>query len=234
MTPLEAAYVHGQRAALARYKLAFPVATHPAVRRSAVNTGQAGKPAQVPAPAVDPATVAQTFNASEQAETRIEPLRKLSADICTTCRKPRHYGSCKRPVPIKQAGFNLGMKGEEASVGDVEGPSVSPHYSSATSAVSALAQAPEGRPASEQAASAFAQFLRPARDLAMSDQPDQASGSLAKVSEALTMRTPPRSAGDGLLSDASSDRAWQSFDHGGDAAADLDPGINGPVGGPIA
>lgn len=131
--------------------------------------------------------------------------------VCGTCRKPRHYGPCKRPVPIKRANFNLGMTADDAQEG---GPSTSPHYSSATSADSSLARARDGRPADEQASSAFADLFRHLGISNVADEPAQMTSGLDKVSglvspgyekrgpsvnpceERITITSPPVAGGD--------------------------------------
>lgn len=250
---LEVAYANGQLAALVHHKLAFPAPTHPAVRNSAVNTQRpAATPSALkqptPAVTIDPATVVQNFNAREQEETRFEPRRKLSADsICTSCRKDKHYGPCKRPIaiPLKRADFNHGMYGDDPSTGGK--PSTSPHYSSATTSVSALAQAPEGRPADEQARSQFAQFLRPMRDLEMTDEPGRMTSGLDKVSSWIRTKlregrgptvdpyaeNPTTSVPVVGRGDEGSDRIWKSFDTISDSTC-IDGGAGTPIGGPAA
>lgn len=181
MSIIEQAFSDGQLAAWRTHKLAWPAATHPVVQRSAIlKSQQTSPPPPVPTPASTPAVISQTFDRHEQGETRMEPRRKLSVDAtCGTCRKPKHYGPCKRPIPIKQADFNLGMTADEASEG---GPSTSPHYHSATSADSSLARARDGRPADEQASSAFADLFRHLGITSVADEPGRMYGGLNKVS----------------------------------------------------
>lgn len=107
----------GQRAA----KIAVAAPTHPTVKGSPLLGGNASSPVQVPPNPTTPATVKSVFDVHEQSKTRLEPLRKLGADLCTTCRKTRHYGPCAKPtrtrppgVPLKRASFNYGMRGDEA------------------------------------------------------------------------------------------------------------------------
>jgi len=106
-------------------------------------------------------------------------VAKLGADLCGTCRKPKHYGPCKHPVPIKRANFNLGMTADDAQEG---GPATSPHYSSATSADSSLARARDGRPADEQASSVFADLIRHLGISSIADEPTQMTSGLDKIS----------------------------------------------------
>lgn len=180
MSILEGAYADGQLAALRRHKLAWPSATNPIVQQSAVLKSQPTPPQPpVPTPASTPAVLSQTFDRHEQGETRMEPRRKLSSDVCGTCRKSKHYGSCKHPIPIKRADFNLGMTADNAPN---ESPSTSPHYSSATSADSALARARDGRPADEQASSAFADLFRHLGVTSIANEPTQMTSALDKVS----------------------------------------------------
>lgn len=180
MSVLERAYADGQLAALRRHKLAWPAATSPVVQQSAVLRSRPAAPqTPVPAPASTPQVIGETFDRHEQSETRMEPRRKLSSDTCGTCRKPKHYGTCSRPIPIKRADFNLGMTADDAEEG---GPSTSPHYSSATSADSSLARARDGRPADEQASSAFADLFRHLGVSSVADEPAQMTAGLDKVS----------------------------------------------------
>jgi hypothetical protein len=104
---LEIAYADGQMAALTRYKLGWPAPTNPTVANSAVLRAKASPSMALEAkpsmePPASPASLAQNFSVNEQAETRMEPRRKLSANLCTSCRKLKHYGSCTRPVPIPE------------------------------------------------------------------------------------------------------------------------------------
>jgi len=182
---LESRYADGQLAALTRLKLAFPAATHPVVQQSATLQSRAPKPVsqqtqQQLQPPTTPFDVSQLFSAHEQAHTRSEPMRKLSAEnLCTSCRKEKHYGTCARPIPIKRADFNAGMNGGDPSTGD--NPSTSPHYHSATSADSALARARDGRPADEQAATYFADLFRHQGQVNLSDEPGRMTSGLNKV-----------------------------------------------------
>jgi hypothetical protein len=100
--------------------------------------------------------------------------------VCGTCRQRKHYGPCKKPIPIKQSNFNLGMTAGDANDG---GPATSPHYHSATSANSALARARDGRPADEQASSAFADLFRHLGITNVADEPGRMYGGLNKVSQ---------------------------------------------------
>lgn len=182
---LESRYADGQLAALARLKLAFPAATHPVVQQSATLQSQPAKPMSQQAqqrlePPTTPFSVSQLFDVHEQAHTRSEPMRKLSAEnLCTSCRKEKHYGTCARPISIKRADFNKGMIGGDPSAGD--NPSTSPHYHSATTGDSALARARDGRPADEQAATYFADLFRHQGQVNLSDEPGRMSGGLNKV-----------------------------------------------------
>lgn len=172
MSVLEAAYADGQWDAFANYKLAEPRVGAPAA---------ASAPTKAPAKALDLANqmnnsvppdraLADVFNTQEQAVSRAAPMAKVgpqksAEELCTTCRKPKHYGPCHKPQgtrpagePHKTADFNFGMYGDDPSNGD--NPSTSPHYHAATSSISSLARAQEGRPAGEQAATSFADLFR--------------------------------------------------------------------------
>lgn len=180
-------YADGQLAALRRYKLAWPTATDPTVAGSAVLQAQGAKPLSQSAqsnmqPPTTPFQLSQIFDAHEQGKTRTEPRRKLSADdICTSCRKAKHYGPCAAPrlIPTKAADFNMGMTGDSPLQGD--NPSTSPHYHAATSADSSLARARDGRPADEQAGSAFADLFRHQGITNQADEPGRMTGDLNKV-----------------------------------------------------
>lgn len=180
---LEAAYANGQFAAFVQLKLAFPAATHPVVQNSGVLQSQPSKDLSSQAktnlaPPTNPYDVSQLFSVHEQGQSRTEPIRKLSADLCTSCRKERHYGPCKRPIPIKRADFNMGMSGSDPTAGNE--PSTSPHYHSATSD-SALARSRNARPADEQANTAFADLFRHQGIVNLSDEPGRMTGGLNKV-----------------------------------------------------
>jgi len=171
MSLLDDAYANGRRAALAVFKLAesFPAAVKPPTPKAVQNLtpGLAGPwmgPAQGKSLGAPPARVLGLPGETP----------KTGAEVCTTCRRPKHYGPCKvlpksRPAgdPQKSADFNMGMHGDDPSSGD--NPATSPHYNSATASTSSLARAQEGRPAEEQAASNFADLFRHGGITALSD-----------------------------------------------------------------
>ncbi len=191
---LEHAYVNGRLAAYKRYKLGWPAATDPTVAGSGVLQAKSVSPTLPQSaqanmtPPTTPQSLTQIFDAHEQGETRAEPHRKLSADICTTCRKPKYYGSCEHPrtIPTKVADFNAGMNGSDPTQGD--NPSTSPHYHSAVSSISALGRSSDGRPANEQAASGFADLFRHQGIRDSADQPGRMTGGLNKVADILRAR----------------------------------------------
>jgi hypothetical protein len=186
----ELAYANGQWAALC--KLAgFPEPTDPTVQNSAVLGENAPKPMSrsaknnLSAPQ-NPYDVSQLFSVHEQAKTRMEPRRKLSAEtLCTTCRKDRHYGTCKSPVLIKKTAeaklsdFNPGMYGGDPRMGN--DPSTSPHYHAATTADSSLARAPDTQPADVQANTGFASLFLHGGIRNSSDEPGRMYGGLNKT-----------------------------------------------------
>lgn len=238
MSVLARAYADGQLAAWSTLKLAWPAPTHPVVRGSPVLRSSPGQPAAVASPRATPQSLSRQFDATEQVETRTEPLRKLSAQsLCTTCRKDKHYGPCRRPIPIpaKRADFNIGMRGEDQTGAD--SPSTSPHYSSATTSIPALSRAQEGPPPIVQATAAFG---RMPREHEFADQAAQSIAGLDKVSgerrgpsidpyaEHPTRGVPPAG---GVGVDV--DRAWRSFDTIDDSTC-ADGGAGTPSGGPIA
>ena len=184
---LEIVYANGQLAALARYKLGFKaiptVANSAALTATKAPEGLSTSAVQNMQPPTTPQKLREIFDAHEQGETRVEPRRKLSAEnLCTTCRKVKHYGNCSRPRPIpkKEANFNSGMLGSDPVSSD--GPSTSPNYHSAVSSTSSLARAQEGRPADEQAASGFADLFRHQGIRNSADEPGRMYGGLNKTS----------------------------------------------------
>lgn len=184
---LETLYANGQLAALTQYKLSF-LAPHPTVAGSAVLGAKSAPKTTVGQgmqPPTTPFQLSQVFDAHEQGETRTEPRRKLSADICTTCRKAKHYGPCgkPRPIPAKQADFNFGMTGDDPSCTDQ--PATGPNYHSATSDTS-LARARDGRPAGEQASTAFADLFRHQGITNLADQPGQTASGFDKTAHKLS------------------------------------------------
>lgn len=251
MSAIELAFANGQLAALVRPKLGWMSATHPTVQESGLlKTQPSWKAPSIPPAPSSPAVVSNTFDRHEQGETRVEPRRKLSMDMCTTCRRPKHYGSCRRPIPIKRADFNLGMTPDTAS----DNPSTSPHYHSATSADSALARARDGRPADEQAATAFADLFRHLGIRAPADQSGNTYEGLSKVSqfllpgaethsmserrgpspnpyeERLTVKAPP--IGQGYVGDQAVQHAFGQIDGAVDATGI--EGASAPTPGPLA
>jgi hypothetical protein len=184
---LEAAYANGQLAALQRYKLGWPAPTDATVAGSAVLRERAPTSTSPNAqanltPPTTPQSMSQIFDAHEQGKTRTEPRRKLSAeDLCTSCRRVKHYGPCDQPrkIPMKAADFNIGMRGDDPSVGD--NPSTSPHYHAATTADSSLGRARDAQPADVQAQTAFADLFRHLGISNAADEPGRMSGGLNKV-----------------------------------------------------
>jgi hypothetical protein len=181
---LETAYADGQLAAMRHYKMAWPTPTNPTVANSSVlqqkepkQTAQSG----MPPPPTTPFQLSQIFDAHEQGKTRTEPRRKLSAEnLCTTCRKTKHYGPCNAPKPIpKAANFNPGMTGDDPNVSNESG--MSPHYHAATTADSSLARARDTQPADVQAQTAFADLFRHQGINNLADEPGRMTGGLHKV-----------------------------------------------------
>lgn len=98
-----AAFDAGVAAALRYYKLSWAAPTNPTVANSAVlraTRAPAVPGVQGAQPPTTPQQLSQVFDAHEQGETRTEPRRKLSAALCTSCRKPKHYGTCQQPRAI--------------------------------------------------------------------------------------------------------------------------------------
>lgn len=252
---LETAFADGQLAALQRHKLAFPAPTNPTVANSAVLSNTAPKGMSETAqtnmqPPTTPFQVSQIFDAHEQGKTRTEPRRKLSADdLCTSCRKMKHYGPCNKPrqIAAKIADFNPGLRGDDPVQSD--NPSTSAQYHSATSADSALARARDGRPADEQARSLFADLWRGNSVNGMADEPGQMSGSLAKVAQFMLTPThervgPTTNPYEERLMRSSTpvgwgdegaqriDRAFDQIDHAADSTSIEDASKGAPSGGP--
>jgi hypothetical protein len=178
MSLLEMAYAAGQLAALTRRpKLGWLSTTHPVVQQSGLLKSQPTPAAPtIPTPPSTPETLRETFDRHEQGETRVEPRRKLSTEsICTSCRKARHYGHCSRPIAIKKSDFNVGLTSDDAA----DHPSTSPNYHSATVADSAPSRTRDGRPADEQAASAFADLYRHLGITSLADEPGPGGAKIA-------------------------------------------------------
>lgn len=83
--------------------------------------------------------------------------------------------------PPKMADFNAGMNGSDPTQGN--NPATSPHYNSATSSISSLARASDGRPAADQAGSGFADLFRHQGIRDTADQPGRMYGGLNKTSQ---------------------------------------------------
>lgn len=176
MSLLEDAYANGQHDALTTFKLATPGLMPNTTPKPPSPLALADKMEKSTPP---DNSLADVFNTQEQAAVRVAPPAKAfdhksAGEVCTTCRQPKHYGPCKRlpksrPAgdPQKSADFNMGMHGDDPS-GD-DNPATSPNYTSATSSISSLARAQEGRPADEQAASNFADLFRHGGITALSD-----------------------------------------------------------------
>lgn len=124
---------------------------------------------------------------------------KAAADICTSCRRDKHYGTCKRPIPIKRANFNMGMLGEDHITAHL--PATSANYTSATTSVSPTTRTQEGRPPIEQASSLF-------RDL------ERAQGAAKLATMLREIRTEA-----GCASHGEVDTAWRGFDAQSDATS---------------
>jgi hypothetical protein len=187
MSVLFTAYNSGREAALVRFKLAATPAPTNAAAKKAITPPSAPSPTAVPNPVVN---VAENWKSNEQPKTMLFPKTrtqtgvKAASEICTTCRKDKHWGPCHKPIKIpdvaKKADFNMGLSGNDPKfVRDSEdGPSTSPGYHAATTADSSLARARDGRPASEQAGTAFA--LLPTINK-LPDQAGSLTGGLHKV-----------------------------------------------------
>lgn len=126
MSVLELAFADGQMAALVHYKCAgFPEPTHPVVKGEA-------EASKLPKAPTSPADIKSLFDANEQAKTQATPPAKVAAAVCTTCRKPKHYGPCRKPAvtkptgaPHKRANFNTEMYGDD---NQNHAPATSPGY----------------------------------------------------------------------------------------------------------
>ena len=189
MSALHEAYRQGVTAAATRFKIAFPSATDAAAKASLAPTSPSLSPTaqQNLAPPVTPQSLQAVFNNNESAKVHVSPPMKVAESLCTTCRKPRHYGACARPAKTKPAGEPI--KRASISFDNAETPSTSPHYHSATSADSSLARARDGRPADEQAASGFADLFRHQGTNPMADEWANAYGALNKTAYPLTAGT---------------------------------------------
>ena len=256
----EIAYADGQLAALTRYKLGWPAPTNPTVAGSAVLRAKASpttlspNAAQSMSPPTTPFSIARESGQHERLESQNEPLRKLSATICTSCRKPKHYGPCRRPrnIPEKAAAFNPALHGSDAPDAHVD-------YTSAVHAVGNRSRALEGRAPTDQAATGFADLIRHQGLNAIADEPGQQYGALGKVArvckladfmlpdstnhaaheqrgpsvnpyeERRTRLTPPVAAG--VTDTARIDHAFRAFDNPVDSA-NIGGGFGDPQPGP--
>lgn len=156
------------------------------------------------------------------------PLRaavsgKIGAEICTTCRKAKHYGSCTapRPIPEKIANFNPGLTAASSEAGMDTG-ATSPHYHSATQADSSLARARDSQPADVQAGTAFADLYRHLGITSQTDEPGRMYGGLHKVSMPITPA--------GMLLSAGVPAGVAALS-GGDAGTIAGAGLGGLAGG---
>lgn len=227
MPVLASTFARGQQDALSRFKLAMPKAS-PVVSRSALLSGKAPSPQlssdviEKLQPPTSPASVKQVFDVQEQGKTRLEPARKLAEALCTSCRKPKHYGPCAKPlktkpegVPHKQAEFNAGMHGndvrgrQEAASG-----STSPHYTSGVTGTHPLSGTHDSRPPDEQAATGFADLYRHLGITSLADQSTNNTGALDKVSRVLPI---------GKSTAQHVDLAFKQFDHASLGTGDSSP-----------
>lgn len=127
MSNLEIAYADGQWTALCKLGLAQPSLASAGISEPMKGLGQAAAksavkpPGPVSAPPTTPAALQKTQATQLQNQSFNAPVQKLSADLCTSCRKEKHYGPCLKPYksrpagdPIKRATFNPNMNGSEA------------------------------------------------------------------------------------------------------------------------
>lgn len=121
--------------------------THPVVKASPVLGGSGPALKSPEAPDLQ-ASLKQHFTTNEQALTQAAPLTKAlgktekaaTAQLCTSCRKTKHYGPCLKPAatkpggdPHKRANFNIGMYGAD---GTMEIPATSARFHSAMAGAS--------------------------------------------------------------------------------------------------
>ena len=114
---------------------------------------------------------------------RFKIQERLASEVCTTCRKPKHYGPCAKPERTppegrKLSNFNSGLRGTDQT--GVESPSMSPNYTAGTVSDSGPARARPGNPA-DQARSAHQDFFRPMFQNQMADEWTNAYGALTKT-----------------------------------------------------
>jgi len=175
VTLLESARRQGASAALRRFKLADSIPKATAKATSPFLSPAAQQNLQAP---TNPESLATVFRNNESARTHVHPGMKVADMLCTTCRKPKHYGPCARPQKTKPEGEPL--KKANIAFDNEEDPSTSPHYHSATSD-SSLARARDGRPADEQAETGFADLFRHLGVTAPADEWSNAYGALHKT-----------------------------------------------------
>lgn len=118
-------------------KIAMPQPTHPVVKGSQLLSGKAPETPVITQAVTTPQTIKSVFDVHEQSKSRLEPANKLADELCTSCRKARHYGPCLKPArtppagtPMKRAGFNFGMLGSDANSENL--PATSGAYSAST------------------------------------------------------------------------------------------------------
>ena len=174
---LRHAYEHGYKTGLVRFKLALggksappAKATSPIVRNSTLTRSQtppnpadgmhSAETATNLATPATPQTIGDASAHAARASANAGPTQNLipkigASEICTTCRREKHYGPCAKPertkghgVPItfeqalKNAGFNAGLTGDDPSYATTgeDAPAMSPNYHAATTGDSSLAQ----------------------------------------------------------------------------------------------
>jgi len=182
---LNSVYNYGHFDALLQYKIATKIPPIKVVKDSKLLGGKPSTP--------KPLDLSQKTDLTKNTigdiqRGTVSHQQKLAQNLlCTSCKKLKHYGNCKREnlstkgsgIPAKAANFNMGMLGSEASEYDNQ-KATSPNYNSATVADSSMARARDTIPPEDQAASSFREHRR-MYDKWVADQPDRTYGGLVKT-----------------------------------------------------
>jgi len=215
-------YERGMIVGLSRFKVSVALGgLHPTAKTSPLLGGAASEATKAMETSMKPGLTESAIDSLQQGA--VAQPRKLAEELCTTCRRSKHYGACSRPVKTpppgkKMAGFNQGMYGDGRDSLSSKGDShLSPYYHSATVADSALSRARSTLPPGIQASSAFSQLAN-ADDKYLANQSDQNTGGLAKVSgiNALpgmlrAVSAKPMTLLDHMASGLSEDQAWKAM-----------------------
>ena len=252
-------FTDGYGDALLRFKVAAPAPKTPASAPKVLG-GKADPPPVTPTPVLSPQDVTTAAAQRDVMQVPGGVKAKTAEDICTSCRKPKHYGPCAKPTrtppegtPHKAADFNPGLRGggDEQS----NSPSMSPNYASSTVADSGPARARPGNP-EDQVRSTHQDFFRPSFQNQAANEWGNAYGALVKTcanvkwggierrgptvdpyTEQMLAMSPPTSASPpiarGYVGDQAIDHAFGQIDGAVDSTC-IENGSGAPQGGPAA